>query len=233
MKTISFYKKINDIKRAIPVLIKSKPNEYLNTKSIDVNDLVSILEPILMEHKVLAFHYVENGEFTTKIVCEDTGESIKSSIPISNKDPQKIMAEMTYYRRGNYTNLFDLQAHDDDDGNMSSGNAILPDTARKLGKIKNLKQYLDEKNVKTIKQITEAQGQSIIKQYSIDTFDSMETMKKIKSKLDERDLGKVSKALEKIRKMTAHELDKEKKKGLTVYGKYLRGVLDELSSNKS
>lgn len=236
MSEIKFYKKINNIKRTIPVMIKAKWNEYLKTKSMDINDLVSILEPILMEHEVLAFHYMEHGEFVTKIVCENTGESIQSSIPISNKDPQKVMAEMTYYRRGNYTNLFDLQAYNDDDGNLSSGNAILAETARALGKVRDIKKYLSPLGVETIKQITEEQGKQIVLQYEIDSFDSIKFMSKIKSKLNESDLIEVEKSILKMKKIISHELDEgneDKSDKLVAYGQHLEGIANELRKNKS
>lgn len=238
MEKVKFLKKINYIKRAIPILAKTKKNDYLskngvNVKSVDINDMVAVLEPVFMEHGVLSYHFVENGEFVTKLIDEDSGESIQSAIPITNKDPQKVMAEMTYYRRGNYTNLLDLQAHNDDDGNLSSGNAILADTAKQLGKIKDIKKYLGEFGAETIKQITEEQGQKIVNQWRIDTFDSIATMEKIKAKLDELDLGKVNKAIGNMLKMSSHELDKEKKQKLVEYGKHLRKIADELSRNTS
>ena len=109
---------------------------------------------------------------------------------------------------------------------------LTSDTKKELKKIGNIEKYLKKLNVKEIDKLTEEQAKDIIKQYKIDTFDSIKMLNKIKENLDELDLDKVNKAISKIKKMVSHELNSDKKKQLIDYGKHLKGVYDELSKNR-
>ena len=60
----------------------------------------------------------------SKLLCVDGGGGVVSGLKLPEiTDPQKILACITYYRRGTLTSLLGLQS-EDDDGNTASGNTV-------------------------------------------------------------------------------------------------------------
>ena len=112
--------KISEVKSEIGTLSKNASNPFFKSKYLDLGEILSNLEPILQKHKLLLLQPVLDNSVFTEIHDLESGEIIKSAIPLPNiQDPQKIGSAITYYRRYSLQSLLALQT-DDDDGNKAS-----------------------------------------------------------------------------------------------------------------
>ena len=112
--------KISEVKSEIGTLSKNASNPFFKSKYLDLGEILSNLEPILQKHKLLLLQPVLDNSVSTEIHDLESGEIIKSAIPLPNiQDPQKIGSAITYYRRYSLQSLLALQT-DDDDGNKAS-----------------------------------------------------------------------------------------------------------------
>jgi hypothetical protein len=112
--------KISEVKSEIGTLSKNASNPFFKSKYLDLGEILSNLEPILQKHKLLLLQPVLDNSVYTEIHDLESGEIIKSAIPLPNiQDPQKIGSAITYYRRYSLQSLLALQT-DDDDGNKAS-----------------------------------------------------------------------------------------------------------------
>lgn len=114
--------KISEVKSEIGTLSKNASNPFFKSKYLDLGEILSNLEPILQKHKLLLLQPVLDNSVSTEIHDLESGEIIKSAIPLPNiQDPQKIGSAITYYRRYSLQSLLALQT-DDDDANEASDN---------------------------------------------------------------------------------------------------------------
>jgi hypothetical protein len=109
-------------------ITKSANNPYFRSKYANLDtDILPALNPLLQKHGLTVIHYtdiVENGKviLTTVVIDTETGATIESSLPITKTKVQEIGAEITYFRRYNIGQLFNLQLGDDVDGQMNMVN---------------------------------------------------------------------------------------------------------------
>jgi len=84
-----------------------------------LNSLIEAVEPTLLKYDLILLQPVIDNKVVTQIIDIETGDKIESylTLPIIT-DPQKIIASITYFRRGTLQSLLSLQAVDDD-GNES------------------------------------------------------------------------------------------------------------------
>lgn len=127
--------KISEVKSEIGTLSKNASNPFFKSKYLDLGEILSNLEPILQKHKLLLLQPVLDNSVSTEIHDLESGEIIKSAIPLPNiQDPQKIGSAITYYRRYSLQSLLALQT-DDDDGNKASQKEVAKDSTAEISKL--------------------------------------------------------------------------------------------------
>lgn len=127
--------KISEVKSEIGTLSKNASNPFFKSKYLDLGEILSNLEPILQKHKLLLLQPVLDNSVFTEIHDLESGEIIKSAIPLPNiQDPQKIGSAITYYRRYSLQSLLALQT-DDDDGNKASQKEVAKDATAEISKL--------------------------------------------------------------------------------------------------
>tara|TARA_R100001163_G_scaffold42220_2_gene31931 strand:+ start:1960 stop:2502 length:543 start_codon:yes stop_codon:yes gene_type:complete len=115
----TIYTKLHKAKLEIGKITKGSVNPFFKSKYADINSIIEAVEPTLMKHKLIILQPVIDNNVVTQIIDIETGEKIESFLPLPMvTDPQKIIASITYFRRGTLQSLLTLQAVDDD-GNES------------------------------------------------------------------------------------------------------------------
>ena len=114
-KTETLYTKLWKAKQEIGKVTKGSNNPFFKSKYADLNALLEATEPILLKHGLIVLQPIKNGCVCTQIIDADSGDMVESilTLPIIS-DPQKLIASITYYRRGTLQSLLSLQAIDDD-----------------------------------------------------------------------------------------------------------------------
>lgn len=114
-KPSTIYFKLHLAKQEIGKVTKGSDNPYFKSKYADLNAILEATEPILLKYNLLLLQPVKNGMVCTQIIDIETCEIITSEIALPNiLDPQKLIASITYFRRGTLQTLLSLQAVDDD-----------------------------------------------------------------------------------------------------------------------
>lgn len=102
-----------------------KTTEGYNYKYVPLDEMWEKLVAVLDERNLLVVHQTVNKEVQTKVIDTESDEFEVSSMPLpENLDPQKLGSAITYYRRYNLMQLFNLMAEDDDDGASTKPKAI-------------------------------------------------------------------------------------------------------------
>jgi hypothetical protein len=117
---MNIWQKLHAAKQQIGQVAKNATNPHFKKSYADINALLTTVEPILHEHGLLLLQPVVGNDVVTRIIDIDSGEVIESfmSLPVIT-DPQKVLAAVTYFRRGTLQSLLSLQAVDDD-GNTAA-----------------------------------------------------------------------------------------------------------------
>jgi len=107
-------------KQEIGKITKGSNNPFFKSKYADLNTIIEAVEPILHKYNLLLLQPIQGNHVCSQIIDIETGERIESSLELPNiQDPQKLIASITYYRRGSLQTMLSLQAVDDD-GNEAS-----------------------------------------------------------------------------------------------------------------
>ena len=107
-------------KQEIGKVTKGSNNPFFKSKYADLNAIIEAVEPILHKYNLLLLQPIQGNHVCSQIIDIVTGERIESSLELPNiQDPQKLIASITYYRRGSLQTMLSLQAVDDD-GNEAS-----------------------------------------------------------------------------------------------------------------
>jgi len=112
---MNIWQKLHAAKQQIGKVAKNATNPHFKKSYADINALLTTVEPILHEHGLLLLQPVVGNDVVTRIIDIDSGDVIESfmSLPVIT-DPQKVLAAVTYFRRGTLQSLLSLQAVDDD-----------------------------------------------------------------------------------------------------------------------
>ena len=158
-KPSNIYFKLWRAKHEIGKITKGSNNPFFKSKYADLNTIIEAVEPILLKYNLILLQPIQGNHVCSQIIDIETGERIESSLELPNiQDPQKLIASITYYRRGSLQTLLTLQAVDDD-GNEAS---------------KAVKEQADAKKVLNEKQFISAVGAinsgKYTKQYFFDNF---------------------------------------------------------------
>ena len=120
-KETSINEKLFNLQQEIGTISKDASNPFYKSKYFDINSLIKQLQPLLKKHRLLLLQPIEEDMVVSKLLCIDGGGGVVSGLKLPViTDPQKILACITYFRRGTLTSLLGLQA-EDDDGNAASG----------------------------------------------------------------------------------------------------------------
>lgn len=114
-------KRILEVKKKIGTLSKQSKNPFFKSAYLNLNDLLSAVEPLLQEQGLILVQPIIDGAVCTQILDPEDGKCLLSSfISIPDiKDPQKLGSAITYFRRYTLKSLLAI-AEDDDDGNKAS-----------------------------------------------------------------------------------------------------------------
>ena len=130
-KPSNIYYKLSLVKQEIGTLSKNAKNPFFKSDYLDLNGILSAVEPLLFKHGLLLLQPVIDGAVVTEIVDVETGQKVVSEMQLPNiADPQKILACTTYFRRGGLQCLLSLQAVDDDGNHASKPEPKTLDTKR-------------------------------------------------------------------------------------------------------
>ena len=112
---LSLHQKVYKCKLAIGKVTKNANNPHFKKSYADLNAIIEAVEPILLENGLLLLQPIHGNSVCTQIIDVENGDKVESSLtlPIIS-DPQKLIASITYYRRGSLQSLLSLQAIDDD-----------------------------------------------------------------------------------------------------------------------
>ena len=95
---------------------KGKANYW---KYLTLDDLLDKLLPICNDLDLLVYHTMEDNKVVTTI--SHWQDKIQSSFPITDfSNPQKIWSAITYAKRYNLWQIFNIVTDDDDDGHKAS-----------------------------------------------------------------------------------------------------------------
>ena len=115
------YKKLYDIQEENNVFKKDADNPFFKSKYLSLEGLMEDLRPILTKHKLLVLHQTMNREVVTKVFDTENNAGVGSSFPLpEDLTPQKLGSAITYAKRYNLSQIFNIITDTDDDGNKAS-----------------------------------------------------------------------------------------------------------------
>ena len=119
-KPNNIYYKLSLVKQEIGTLSKNAKNPFFKSDYLDLNGILSAVEPLLHKYGLLLLQPCLNGKVWTKIVDIESENEVQSYIEMTpNNNPQAMGSQISYYRRYGIQALLALQAVDDD-GNHAS-----------------------------------------------------------------------------------------------------------------
>ncbi len=114
------YGKLLKAKKQIGKVKKTMRNSHFKNTYADINNLLEVVEPVLLENGLLLLQPVINNKVITQIIDAETGEKIESILELDgNLNPQQRGSQITYYRRYTLQSLLSLEVIDDDGNNAS------------------------------------------------------------------------------------------------------------------
>lgn len=91
----------------------------------DLNAVVSAAKPVIGKCGLSVTHIV-NGDRLLTLLLHESGEWIKSELPINTKLPyQQLGSAITYLKRYSYCAILGIVADDDDDANLAQGTGVV------------------------------------------------------------------------------------------------------------
>ena len=118
MKNI--YAKLLNAKKNIGKVKKTMKNGHFKNTYADINALLEVVEPVLLDNGLLLLQPIINNKVITQIIDVETGDKIESIIELDgNLNPQQRGSQITYYRRYSLQSALSLEVIDDD-GNSAS-----------------------------------------------------------------------------------------------------------------
>lgn len=100
---------------------KTKENPFFHSKYLSLEALLKGLQPILEKNKLLIYHMTTPDGVNTVLQDVDSSEKIVSCFPLqAGLEPQKVGSAITYAKRYNIGQIFNIITDEDDDGNKTS-----------------------------------------------------------------------------------------------------------------
>lgn len=111
-------KKLLEIQKLLKTYWKDWKANY--GKYITLDNLLSDLLPVCNEYDILITHYMSTSLVVTSVIDTSDDSKIESCFPVVATDPQKIGWAITYWKRYNLWQIFNIVTDDDDDWNLAS-----------------------------------------------------------------------------------------------------------------
>ena len=113
-------KKLYEIQGENLKFTKNEENPFYHSQYLTLDALLEKLNPILQSYKLVVYHYTDNKEVKTSVADIESGETLTSSFPIQDGlEPQKVGSTITYAKRYNLGEIFNIITEQDDDANAS------------------------------------------------------------------------------------------------------------------
>lgn len=134
-------KALLEVQKEIEALSKDSKNPFFKSKYLDLPTLLKNVKPVLNKHGLILLQPVQEDLVFSTIVDAETEKLIaKSYISLPDiKDPQKLGAAITYFRRYTLTSLLAIEEQDDD-GNKASRPEPKRDINKELENCKTLEE---------------------------------------------------------------------------------------------
>jgi len=140
MKANNIYYKLSLVKQEIGVLSKNAKNPFFKSDYLDLNGILSAVEPLLHKYGLVLLQPIIGNEVITSIRDVEGEDCIQSGIELPNiTDPQKLGSAITYFRRYTLQSLLALQAVDDDGNHASKPEPKLLNKERFEGALVSIK----------------------------------------------------------------------------------------------
>ena len=116
----NLYKKLFEIQHSGLTFKKTADNPFFHSKYLPLDELVGGLLPTLKKQGLLITHSTHEKFVVTSVIDIESGELVSSAFPLQEGiDPQKIGSAITYARRYNIGQIFNIITDEDDDANAS------------------------------------------------------------------------------------------------------------------
>lgn len=108
------------VKAELGPVTKSSDNPFFKSKYADLNQHIDVIEPVLEANGLILLQPVQVTDqginvVETQIIHAASGQWVSSSMALVNTpDMQKLLAAVTYARRGSLNSFFGLASLDDD-----------------------------------------------------------------------------------------------------------------------
>ena len=100
---------------------KTAENPFFKSKYLSLEKLWETLAPQLEARKLLVVHSSVDGSVVTTVHDTENDETVSSAMPLpTNLDPQKLGSAVTYFKRYNLSQIFNIITDIDDDGNSTA-----------------------------------------------------------------------------------------------------------------
>jgi hypothetical protein len=119
-------KALLEAQKEFPAIKKEAENPYFNSKYASLDNILSVVLPILHKHGLFVSQFPMNEELRvgvrTAIIHAESGQEIVSifTLPLSKNDPQGAGSAITYARRYAIQAMLGLNVENDDDANAAS-----------------------------------------------------------------------------------------------------------------
>lgn len=124
---MTIYTKLLEVQKQHLAFEKDAKNPFFKSNYVSLDSIVEKLTPILDTLELVIVHRTENKEIITMVVDADSesSEMVESRFPlIESNDPQKLGSCITYAKRYNLGQIFNIITDRDDDGNEASGKEV-------------------------------------------------------------------------------------------------------------
>jgi hypothetical protein len=120
----TIFEALEKVQENMPVIGRDKTakiGDKFSYTYADLEKIVTTARPIVKAQGFIVNHYGDGENVVTMAFHKASGQSLTSKMKISQLDPQKKGAEVTYYRRYNYCMLFDILVADEDKDATGTG----------------------------------------------------------------------------------------------------------------
>src|SRR3990167_6157935 len=115
IKKPTIWESLKAVSTEMPVIGRNKTADVGKFKYSYANleKIWEIAKPIIEKHGFIVYH-AASGNTVKTTIHHESGKDLESTIDISQLDPQKKGAEITYYKRYNLCMLFNIIVADED-----------------------------------------------------------------------------------------------------------------------
>lgn len=126
-KKMTIYEKLFAIQEEKLKFKKTAENPFYHSKYLPLDELLVTLAPLLSRFELLIVHNTYGNAVVTEVRNIGSSDYVKSEFPIQpNLDPQKVGSTISYAKRYNIGQLFNIITDEDDDANASVSDSKPP-----------------------------------------------------------------------------------------------------------